>query len=93
MINKRINVCYVIEVNYWHQSDEKEELRTQKFLSQHQFGSKRFNAFMNDYFSKISGFRRFFNDDLGSQRTIRRADWNEMKEEVLANVTEKEKCY
>lgn len=93
MIDKTKNVCYVIWVNYWSCASGNKEICKRKFLSQYQFSSKRFTEFLDKYFKTVPDFDGFYNGDLGSQSTISRSEWQQVKDEVLEGISEKEKCY
>lgn len=92
MINKRKNVCYVITIFYEYRKSGTREIRQQKFLSQHQFDTKRFKEFERNYFKGVSGFDGYC-EEYGRQWTVGRNMWPKVKNEVLEGITEKEKCY
>lgn len=92
MIDKRKNVCYVITINYWYKKGGVEEIRKHKFLSQHQITTKKFKVFVKNYFKGFPGFRGF-DEEWGSQWTVSKKIWQDVKEKVLEGITEKEKCY
>lgn len=92
MINKAINACYVITIPY----RKKGRVYEQKFLSQHQMTTKRFKKFRDNYFTnvlKLNVGRIGADGTLGSQITVSKADWSDVKEWVLEGITELEKCY
>lgn len=95
MIDKRKNVCYVIEL-YYIRADEEHK---RKFISQHGLGSKRFEAFADHYFKHVFPVskrkRGGFEGDIGTQLTISWEMWQEEKwrEYALEGITEVEKCY
>lgn len=93
MIDKTKNVCYVIRVLYMRNGKE----CSQKFLSLHGVGTKKFKEFRDKYFKevlsvspkKIGGH----DGDIGSQFTISKESWERQKASVLEGITEAEKCY
>lgn len=95
MIDKRKNVCYVIEM-YYIRADKECSV---KFLSQHGISSRRFKAFADHYFKHVFPVaerkRRDFDGGIGSQLTISWDMWKEekWKKYALEGITEKEKCY
>ena len=93
MIDKRKNVCYVIEMYYIRAEKE----CSRKFLSQHQMDSRRFKTFAEDYFKNVFPVSKKkmgdFDGYVGSQWTVSREVWPSVKDEVLEGITEKEKCY
>lgn len=70
-----------------------------KFLSQHGISTRRFKAFLEDYFKNVFPVakrkRGGFDGEVGSQLTISREMWKEekWKKYTLEDITESEKCY
>lgn len=93
MIDKRKNICYLIKMNYWYRDENINEIRTQKFISMHQITSKRFKGFYEQYFKAVEGYDGLFYDDIGSQWTVSKDIWSQVKDDVMSCITENEKCY
>ena len=93
IIDKRKNVCYVIHVNYIRNN----KVCKQKFLSQHQSTSRRFEEFMEHYFKTVNlvSIKKIgdFDGVISTQWTVGREIWQDVKQKVLEGTTEKEKCY
>lgn len=87
-------MLYEIKVHYWAKENSKQVLKTKKFISQHQITSKVFKLFIEDYFKTVDGFVKL-DSEWGSQFTVSNELWKdpEVRKNVLAGVTEKEKCY
>lgn len=103
MIDRRKNICYVIEVPYEVREKGSNFIsyKRQKFLSLHGSQTKHFEEFRNKYFREVLkvsvnciGEWDKDGSTMAYQRTISRKAWQDAKvrTSVMEGITEREKC-
>lgn len=97
MIDESKNVCYLIKAYYKRNGTD----QYVKIISRHSQTTKRFKAFLNDYFTNVfpvserRGNRGASCGTVTTQKTISKEHWQskEIRDYVMDGITEKEKCY